>query len=158
MANVRISLLLTTCCILLGPGQGSTLELRLEQEESGLYWLEARALGLKERMDHLETKLKKSSDSIQLLHEALIDVTGTGLRTSSKFFQSTTYFIFFSNQSLFVLGTGCQPGFFRCGWEHPQCVYNFIVCDGVVECYNGADEEPAMCGESVKTDKGSFSS
>lgn len=37
-------------------------------------------------------------------------------------------------------GTGCDSHDFQCGGNDPQCVGNLLVCDGVKDCRNGADE------------------
>jgi hypothetical protein len=39
-----------------------------------------------------------------------------------------------------VEGTGCREDFFQCGGNDPQCVNNLLVCDGLKDCRNGADE------------------
>jgi hypothetical protein len=40
-------------------------------------------------------------------------------------------------------GDGCDSNDFQCGGNDPQCVGNLLVCDGVKDCRNGADE--AQC-------------
>jgi len=48
-----------------------------------------------------------------------------------------------------VKGTGCRDDSFQCGGNDPQCVNNLLVCDGLRDCRNGADEED--CGLPFKT-------
>lgn len=42
-----------------------------------------------------------------------------------------------------IEGNGCGSNDFQCGGNDPQCVGNLLVCDGVKDCRNGADE--AQC-------------
>ena len=42
-------------------------------------------------------------------------------------------------------GTGCRDDSSQSGGNDPQCVNNLLVCDGLRDCRNGADEED--CGE-----------
>lgn len=39
-----------------------------------------------------------------------------------------------------IEGTGCDSTDFQCGGSDPQCVGNLLVCDGIKDCRNGADE------------------
>jgi hypothetical protein len=40
-----------------------------------------------------------------------------------------------------IQGTGCGKRGFQCGGTDPQCVGVLLVCDGIKDCRNGADEE-----------------
>lgn len=47
-------------------------------------------------------------------------------------------------------GNGCADREYQCGSDNPQCIGALLVCDGVKDCRNGADEEncdsPATVG------------
>ncbi|KAJ8017824.1 Low-density lipoprotein receptor-related protein 1 [Holothuria leucospilota] len=34
---------------------------------------------------------------------------------------------------------------FQCGDEFNSCIYGFFLCDGIIDCPNGADEDSAIC-------------
>jgi hypothetical protein len=40
-----------------------------------------------------------------------------------------------------IQGTGCGKRDFQCGGTDPQCVGVLLVCDGIKDCRNGADEK-----------------
>lgn len=44
-----------------------------------------------------------------------------------------------------LTGTGCNSNQMQCGGNGRQCVSELLACDGVKDCKNGKDEDPAFC-------------
>jgi Low-density lipoprotein receptor domain class A len=34
---------------------------------------------------------------------------------------------------------------FRCGTDSVECVSDLLICDGIPDCHNAADESPSLC-------------
>lgn len=43
----------------------------------------------------------------------------------------------------------CAKNEVSCGGDHPECVHNLLVCDGVKDCHNGLDEDDKVCQSEV---------
>ncbi len=55
-----------------------------------------------------------------------------------------------ATKELLCYCTDCPTGFIRCpGDANMTCVENTRSCDGVIDCPNGIDESPDICGQST---------
>lgn len=84
-------------------------------------------------IDDLEEELQKLEDAFDKLSDDLEETEVARVKARVK-----------------RLGVNnCGKKEVSCGGDHPECVHNLLVCDGIKDCHNGLDEDEKVCNADI---------
>jgi hypothetical protein len=91
-------------------------------------------------VDELEEEIGKLEEAFEKLSDPISDVEVSQVKARVR--------------KLAV--QNCAKTEVSCGGDHPECVSNLLVCDGIKDCHNGHDEDELVCSPDIVHPGSSF--